>query len=174
MYRLYRLLRDDERPELFGIRAKDPNARLDLTEHVQFGSRRYYQSQFISCTETLNGVIELGKSNIRHGYSNRIRIAVIDPLKMVKTNGIKVYDSKALQCLKTSRARQNAKKYDEVVIEGIIAPDCICEVISVEQMGPNILWPFFQYVRLDFMTESALTHRVICMLLGCPLPLLSI
>ena len=58
----------------FGIKAKNPKAQKDLTEHVSFGSRGH-KSQYISCSETLRGAIELGRLNY---YSNLIRIAVID------------------------------------------------------------------------------------------------
>ncbi|KAH3846845.1 hypothetical protein DPMN_089151 [Dreissena polymorpha] len=151
--RYYRLLRDNEQPVEDGIQAKDPCAQVDLTCHVENGS--YNKSQYISCTETSESVLDWGKHNIRNGFSDHMRIAVIDAVQLDLTGGVTIYDCEWLrENLKTEKAINFANEYNEVVVEGNIGQEYIVQVIEATFSDATFSDAVSEYVKKGFEKES--------------------
>lgn len=64
---LYRILRPDENPE--GIVAKDPDAQKSVLSHVNCGGRDGYKSQYISASNSLEGIENYMKKGTANGLT---------------------------------------------------------------------------------------------------------
>ena len=73
-YKLYRVLRADEDPKV-GLIAKDRFANKSVLSHVNCGSRKNYQSQYISTTTSLDVALEwVDKTYKESGVKPRIGV----------------------------------------------------------------------------------------------------
>ncbi|XP_060598111.1 uncharacterized protein LOC132751916 [Ruditapes philippinarum] len=121
--RLFRVLRDNENISL-GIRPKNPNANKTIEEHVDNGS--YSQSQYISTSASREAAIDFAKKGYNYSPGSR-KIAVINtnmmPTSVIYTN---LTDPDILyEEIEDDRAQNFARKFEEVVIEGLIPAHCI-------------------------------------------------
>ena len=80
-HKLFRLLRDDEKPMTHGIVAKSPLADDIPLQHVLYGSWRH--SQWISTSRNLSSIGHFIKQKRRHRHTRRCRVVEIDELKLV-------------------------------------------------------------------------------------------
>ncbi|XP_060598114.1 uncharacterized protein LOC132751919 [Ruditapes philippinarum] len=121
--RLFRVLRDNENISL-GICPKNPNANKTIEEHVDNGS--YSQSQYISTSASREAAIDFAKKGYNYSPGSR-KIAVINTKKMPTsviytdlTDPDILYEE-----IEDDRAQNFARKFEEVVIEGLIPAHCI-------------------------------------------------
>ena len=128
--RLYRLLREDERPKEEGIIAEKPTANKSVHDHVNFGSR--FCSQFISTSASMSSARAF--ANWRSPIGKRIATIKVDELTKLGdvyyvdlTIGVNRDDYLDDLC-----AERRAKKYNEVLILGDIPPSCIEDITVIE------------------------------------------
>ena len=125
---LYRLLRDDENPQINGITAFMPNAIMSVHEHVSGGS--YTSSQYISTCATWEAVVEFASRSTTFPR----RVATINAQALTST-GVGFIDltteEKRWMLLNDDRARNFARKFQEVLIVGEIPPSCIVQISTI-------------------------------------------
>ncbi|XP_052812334.1 uncharacterized protein LOC128239922 [Mya arenaria] len=131
---LYRVLRDFERPRHRGIRARNPNARYSISQHVEYGNKQlpaFSGTRYISCSSEYNVAYEFGLKAVRSGKCKSIRLCVLDRSGLEKDPFIRVFDLyKGPSAQKLSpKAKVYAKRYKEVVVEDFIPP---CYVVDVK------------------------------------------
>jgi len=122
---LYRLLRDDEMPTVYGLSAKNPLARYMVSEHIENGSQpRFPGSQYISCSSDLNAVYSMGQDSVRSGHSKYIRICVINRASLERDRNNLMFDTQDLFLSKLlpPKARRFTMKQKEVLVVGTIPP----------------------------------------------------
>ena len=134
----YRLLRDDENP-LIGLKAKNPLATKSVLDHVANGSQGGYESQFISTSTNWNWI----HTFVQKTKGTLIRIVRID-LTLLRNTGAQIYDTPmVLQlCSSDIKAYNYAKWASEVLVVGIIPPECL-EMFEVQKNDflLNVLTP---------------------------------
>ena len=129
---LYRLLRDDERPTVHGLSAKNPLARYSVPEHIENGSQPWFPgSQYISCSSDLNAVYSMGQDSVRSGHSKYIRICVIHRASLKRDRNIQMVDTQNLVLAKNlpPKARRFTMKQKEVLVVGNIPTEYILGII---------------------------------------------
>uniref|UniRef100_UPI000A4E00E6 RHS repeat-associated core domain-containing protein n=1 Tax=Herbidospora sakaeratensis TaxID=564415 RepID=UPI000A4E00E6 len=114
---VYRVIRPDEDPTV-GLMPKDSTAKVSVDEHVRFGSRRDFVSQYISTTKN---------EAIARGWAARSgnRIVAID-LGKVKGEiiDLSTYQDRAYHLLDW-KGRGYAMKSEEVLINGSVPPNAV-------------------------------------------------
>ena len=128
--RLYRLLREDEKPKVEGIIALNPNANKSVQAHVNVGSN--FTSQFISSSASMPAV----RAFARLGFHIGKRIATINVDELTKLGDVyyvdlTIPDNRDKYRLE-GRAVAVARKYTEVLILGDIPPTCIENITVIE------------------------------------------
>ncbi|XP_052769733.1 uncharacterized protein LOC128209648 isoform X1 [Mya arenaria] len=134
---LFRVLRDEERPENDGIVAKDPSAAIGLTQHVENGSRLSHKSQYISCSKNFEAAIQIGLRNIEHYYSDHINIVLIDRTGLDNDKCVVIHDTSNGQGLVTQKAQHYAKNAKEVVIKGHVKRNHIVAILYIKPRACN-------------------------------------
>ncbi|WAQ96918.1 hypothetical protein MAR_029608 [Mya arenaria] len=128
VYRLYRLLRDDENPSKNGISAKAPNAGKDLESHVAKGSWNW-RSQYISCTSSLEMAVNFASKRYKNG---RYRIAFLDRDRIESDESIELIDMSDGGDFENDSARNFARYFKEVVVVGKIPKEYVLCVNSYD------------------------------------------
>ena len=128
--RLYRLLREDERPKEEGIIAEKPNANESVHFHVDHGSN--HSTQFISTSTSMDSARAFARWRSPRGK----RIATINVDELTKLGDVYYVDltiaDNRSEYLNNRRAEGRARKYGEVVILGDIPPICIEDITVIE------------------------------------------
>ena len=131
---LFRVLRDDENPSYNGISAKNPYGNETVESHVSNGSQARHRSQYISTSATREAAEEFAMRGFNYFPGSR-RIAVINTVKL--GNAVKYIDLTLPPVLdqviplSNERARNFARYFKEVIIEGYIPAACIDVVYNV-------------------------------------------
>lgn len=115
---VYRVIRPDEDPTI-GIAAKNPSASETIARHVRYGSKRWFRSQYISTTRSLDVAINwwakkpgnrIVRIDVRKVYNR-----VVDLSTEI---GRRLYLENQIQ-------RNFAKAFQEVIVEFYIPPAAI-------------------------------------------------
>ena len=119
---LYRLLRDQENPRDIGITAEAPDAKVSVHDHVRFGSN--FCSQYISTSATWHAILIFASK--KKSYPQRIAKINVAALEDEEVSFIDLTDEENREdLLEDERANNFARKFQEVLIEGAIPPECI-------------------------------------------------
>ena len=114
---VYRVLRPDEDPA-DGLFPKDPNAKASIDDHVRFGSKPGYVSQYISATKEL----DVARAWAAKSGS---RIASIDLSQVPgEVTDLSTYENRDWYLL-DAKGRGYAMKSEEVIIRGAIPPAAV-------------------------------------------------
>ena len=123
---LYRLLRSDENPKENGIRAQCQRASYSIHKHVSEGSS--FGTQYISTSASMSAMLAFASNKKRFPK----KIAEIDIRKLEKQANVEFIDltdqRNRENFLKDQRAKNLARKYEEVLITGEIPASCITTV----------------------------------------------
>ena len=129
--RLYRLLREDEKPKEEGIIAESPNANVSVHFHVDHGSN--HRTQFVSASSCMSSARAFARWRSPTGK----RIATINVDELTKLGDVYYVDltiaDNRSEHLNSRRSQGRARKYDEVMILGDIPPSCIEDITVIEQ-----------------------------------------
>jgi len=127
---LFRVLRDDENPEEFGLTAKNPFANETLESHVLNGSKSWMPSQYISCSNNFESALEFGNNKFQHPP---FRIAILDRNMIENDARITVYDVSDGGYgydFTSRRAIHFAERFGKVILQGRIPKEYVVDVIS--------------------------------------------
>ena len=122
---LYRVLREDENPAMFGLTAKNPNAHKSLEEHVENGSWGS-GSQYISCSNNKQSAIDFG---MKKAGNPPFWIAKLNRHLIENNPNIIVHDV-SFGPFTSEKANNFARYFGEVVLEGYVPK---AYVVSVTQ-----------------------------------------
>ena len=116
--KLYRILRPDEDPN--AIVAKNPNADKTVLSHVNCGSRRGYQSQYISTSASLDVAREYRNKAQEQGQAG-LRIAEFDT-NALQQQGCQFFDlttdaGRDAHLGRAVMAKNFARKSQEIVLK---------------------------------------------------------
>lgn len=129
--KLYRLLRRNENAKDEGIRAQIPNANVTIHKHVSEGSSN--GSQYISTSASWGSILAWARN--KKAFPKHI--ATIDVAKLEDCGGVKfidLTDERMRQLhLKDQRAKNLTRKYEEVLITGVIPASCIIDVNTLSE-----------------------------------------
>ena len=124
--KLYRLLRPNENPTQEGIKAQEPNSNFTIHKHVSEGSS--FGTQYISTSASWDSMVAFAGNK----KACRKRIATIDVVKLEDCGGATFIDltdaSMRVRHLNDQRAKNLTRKYDEVLIKGVVPASCILDV----------------------------------------------
>lgn len=111
-----------------GLSAKDVNSTVSVNDHVTNGSRGP-PSKYISCSKSEEAIMDFASKSITQPQTIvKIQIDPDDPSIEI----IDLTDPWTLDELVCDESGRNfARKFDEVLIEGHIPPECI-SVLSIE------------------------------------------
>ena len=127
--KLYRLLRSDENAQDEGIRAQEPNSSFTIHKHVDVGSK--IGTQYISTSASWGAILAF--AGLKHWYPKKI--ATIDVAKLEDCGGvtfIDLTDESMRQIHLNDQVNKNrARKYDEVLITGVIPASCIIDITTL-------------------------------------------
>lgn len=133
---LYRVLRDDENPEV-GLTARNPEAKdAKVSSHVN-GLKK---SPYISTTASKEAVeafywlaIKYRQKKNKKNSQERIKVVKIDKEKLMKGKDVEIFDLsdekvRDKYLAGNQKLKNYAKKYEEVLVKGFIPADCITVV----------------------------------------------
>ena len=119
----FRLLSSDENIER-GLRAKNPNANVEVVDHIADGSKWGFRSQYISVTSTYSGV----RTFAQRKRDNDIKIVEIN-LADLRKEEVQIIDTRTIlqECQEADNqmAYNFANKFDEMLIVGVIPSKCL-------------------------------------------------
>jgi len=124
---LFRVLRDDENPKMFGLTAKNPFANESLEYYVANGSWDM-KSQYMSCSNNLQSALEFGNKKFQQPP---FRIATLDRNKIKNDTSITVYDVSDGGYgygFTNDEAINFARHFCEVILQGHVPKEYVVDV----------------------------------------------